>query len=74
MNVIKDKTAFNSARNSKYWQQLQTLATQPWSLADLFAQDDRRATRFSTKAGALYMDYSKQCLNEQVLANLLQLA
>ncbi len=74
MNVIKDKTAFNSARNSKYWQQLQTLATQPWSLADLFAQDDSRATCFSTKAGALYMDYSKQCLNEQVLANLLQLA
>jgi len=74
MNAIKDKTAFNSARNSKYWQQLQTLATQPWSLADLFAQDDSRATRFSTKAGALYMDYSKQCLNEQVLANLLQLA
>lgn len=74
MDAIKGKTAFNRARNAKYWQQLQTLATQPWSLADLFAQDDNRATRFSTKAGALYMDYSKQCLDEKVLASLLQLA
>ena len=50
------------------------LAKQPWSLAALFAQDDSRATRFSMQAGALYMDYSKQCIDEQVLASLLQLA
>ena len=74
MAEIKGNSAYNSARNSTYWQQLQMLAKQPWSLAALFAQDDSRATRFSTQAGALYMDYSKQCIDEQVLAKLLQLA
>ncbi|WP_296241898.1 MULTISPECIES: glucose-6-phosphate isomerase [unclassified Psychrobacter] len=74
MAEIKGNSAYNSARNSTYWQQLQMLAKQPWSLAALFAQDDSRATRFSMQAGALYMDYSKQCIDEQVLASLLQLA
>ncbi|MGP4970545.1 glucose-6-phosphate isomerase [Psychrobacter aquimaris] len=74
MDEIKGNSAYNSARNSTYWQQLQMLAKQPWSLAALFAQDDSRATRFSMQAGALYMDYSKQCIDEQVLASLLQLA
>lgn len=74
MNNIKDDSAYNNARSSKYWQQLQMLAAQPWSLATLFAQDDERATRFSTQAGALYMDYSKQCIDETVLSNLLNLA
>ncbi len=74
MNVIKDDKVYGSARRSKYWQPLQTLAEQPWSLAQLFAKDDERTTRFSTQAGALYMDYSKQCIDETVLANLLSLA
>ncbi|WP_286739517.1 glucose-6-phosphate isomerase [Psychrobacter sp. UBA3068] len=75
MDELKDnKKGFTSARSSKHWQQLQTLAKQQWSLASLFAQDANRATRFSTQAGALYMDYSKQCIDEQVLDSLLQLA
>ena len=74
MAEIKGNSAYKSARNSTYWQQLQMLAKQPWSLAALFAQDDSRATRFRMQAGALYMDYSKQCIDEQVLAILLQLA
>lgn len=65
---------YQSARSSEYWQRLQMLSKQPWSLVSLFAQDNDRATRFSVRAGALYMDYSKQCMNEQVLENLLQLA
>ena len=69
MAEIKGNSAYSSARNSTYWQQLQMLAKQPWSLAALFAQDDSRATHFSMQAGALYMDYSKQCIDEQVLAN-----
>ena len=67
-------SSYNKARSSEYWQQLQTLAAQPWSLAKLFAQDDERTTRFSSQAGALYMDYSKQCIDDTVLANLLSLA
>ncbi|MGE6795571.1 glucose-6-phosphate isomerase [Psychrobacter okhotskensis] len=74
MAEIKDDKRYSSARRSQYWQQLQSLAKQPWSLAALFAQDDERATRFSRQAGALYMDYSKQCIDETVLANLLSLA
>lgn len=74
MNNIKGDSAYNNARSSKYWQHLRKLAAQPWSLATLFAQDDERATRFSTQADALYMDYSKQCIDETVLSNLLSLA
>ena len=74
MNDIKGSNRYSSARNSKYWQQLQELAAQPWSLDKLFAQDTKRTSRFSTQAGALYMDYSKQCIDETVLAALLSLA
>jgi len=74
MNDIKGNNRYSSARSSKYWQQLQELAAQPWSLNKLFAQDTKRTSRFSTQAGALYMDYSKQCINDAVLENLLNLA
>lgn len=74
MDEINNKKKYSSARHSKYWQHLRKLADQPWSLATLFAQDDARAMRFSTQAGALYMDYSKQCIDETVLSELLHLA
>ena len=74
MNDTKDHEVYSSARHSKYWQQLQICADSPWSLAALFAQDDTRTQRFSAQSGALYMDYSKQCLDDTVLENLLSLA
>ena len=74
MNDIKNNEVYSSARSSEYWQQLQQLAAQPWSLDKLFAQDDERMSRFSTQAGTLYMDYSKQCINDAVLEDLLNLA
>ena len=74
MNEIKGDKTYSSARHSQYWQQLRMLAKQPWSLAQLFAQDDNRAKQFSVQAGSLYMDYSKQCVDEQVITSLLQLA
>ena len=74
MNDTKYNKVYSSARDSKYWQQLQELATQPWSLDKLFAQDAERTTRFSAQAAALYMDYSKQCIDAAVLENLLNLA
>ena len=74
MNHTKDHEVYSSARHSKYWQQLQICADSPWSLAALFAQDDTRTQRFSAQCGALYMDYSKQCLDDTVLENLLSLA
>ena len=74
MNDIKGNNRYSSARSSEYWQQLQQLAAQPWSLDKLFTQDAERTSRFSTQAGALYMDYSKQCINDAVLEDLLNLA
>ncbi len=66
--------SYPNARGSKHWVTLQQLAKRSWSLADLFAQDKTRTQRFSAQADALYMDYSKQCIDDEVLANLLALA
>ena len=74
MDQTQDNNGYKSARHSEHWQQLKVLGSKPWSLSTLFAQDSDRAMRFSMKAGSLYMDYSKQCLDEQVLTSLLQLA
>ena len=74
MEEIKGNKKHKRARGSEHWEHLQSLASRSWSLADLFAQDGSRTTRFSTQAGALYMDYSKQCIDEQVVDSLLQLA
>ena len=74
MDQTQDNNSYNSARHSEHWQQLKVLGSKPWSLATLFAQDSDRAMRFSMKTGSLYMDYSKQCIDEQVLTSLLQLA
>ena len=74
MNDTKHNKVYSNARDSKYWQQLQALAAQPWSLNKLFMQDAERTSRFSAQAAALYMDYSKQCIDDTVLENLLNLA
>ena len=74
MNTLMSDTSYPSARRSKHWTQLQQLAEQSWSLSTLFAQDNERAQRFSIQAGSLYMDYSKQCIDDEVLASLLSLA
>ncbi len=65
---------FKEARHSEHWTQLEQLAKQNWSLIELFAQNKERTARFSTQTGPLYMDYSKQCIDEAVLDQLLQLA
>ncbi len=65
---------YPSARTSKYWLPLQDFAKQSWSLVDLFAADKERTQRFSAQTGALYMDYSKQCIDDRVLAHLFNLA
>ncbi|WP_352336333.1 glucose-6-phosphate isomerase [Psychrobacter sp. 16-MNA-CIBAN-0192] len=71
-NSIRNKS-HGSARQSKYWTQLETLADQSWSLASLFEHDKTRNQRYSAQSGALYMDYSKQCIDDTVLMNLLNL-
>lgn len=74
MNNYLPYISYPSAKDSKYWLLLQQLAEQQWSLADLFTQNDKRTQRFSAQSDALYMDYSKQCIDESVMTNLLDLA
>lgn len=74
MNKSKSMPSYKSAYRSVQWTQLQQLAEQKWSIAALFTQDNSRTERFSAQAGALYMDYSKQCIDVEVIGNLLALA
>ncbi len=74
MNKSTSMQAYKSARSAIQWTRLQQLAEQKWSIAALFTQDESRTERFSAQTGALYMDYSKQCIDDTVLANLLELS
>lgn len=56
------------------WQQLQQLAHKPWSLTQLFAEQQDRAQKFSVQAAGVYFDYSKQLLDDSVKKQLIQLA
>jgi glucose-6-phosphate isomerase len=44
------------------------------SVEQLFAEDSKRATRFTLGAAGLHLDYSKHLMNPQTLASLLDLA
>ena len=72
-NTMSDKSP-TKVTDSIYWKQLQSLANRSWPLATLFEDDTTRTERFSTQSGALLMDYSKQCIDDTVLATLLKLA
>lgn len=59
------------------WKALDTLAEQLYkdkSLADLFAEDKQRAERFTLEIPSILLDYSKNRLDEKVLAALFALA
>ena len=74
MNKPMSMPLYKNARSSMQWTQLQQLAKQEWSIAALFSQDESRTQRYSAQTGALYMDYSKQCIDDKVITNLLDLA
>lgn len=65
-----------SLTGSAEWQALATHrdATRERTLAELFAADPERASRFSTEAAGLYLDYSKQRVDNETLRRLLALA
>ncbi len=56
------------------WKNLQRLSQRQWSLTQLFAEDSQRAKRFSFSAQGIYFDYSKQCIDEAVKSELIELA
>ena len=43
-------------------------------MRDLFSQDDKRAQKYTLKLHAMFLDYSKNRFDEQVMENLLNLA
>ncbi|HVB52494.1 MAG TPA: glucose-6-phosphate isomerase [Acidimicrobiales bacterium] len=45
-----------------------------WHLRDLFNDDPERGQRFSVEAEGLYLDYSKNLINDETVALLVQLA
>lgn len=46
----------------------------PARIADLFAADPARASRYSLEAAGLFLDYSKNSVNDRTLGQLLQMA
>ena len=56
------------------WKSLGELAASPPQIADLFAQDPARAGRFAAQAAGVRYDFSRQRIDADVLAALLELA
>ncbi|WP_114800727.1 glucose-6-phosphate isomerase [Moraxella canis] len=56
------------------WHDLQALARTPIDLQQRFADDETRGQRLSAFACDIYMDFSKQAIDDEVLAKLIQLA
>ena len=56
------------------WQILQTFGKNPLTLNELFAKDGSRGRKFTAKSCDIYMDFSKQAINDDILQNLLNLA
>ena len=58
------------------WQALkaQAAATRDITLAELFAADASRGTRMTAEAAGVYLDYSKNRVDDRTLALLVQLA
>ena len=65
---------YPQARTSTAWQRLTALAKQSWSITALFADSPKRAEHFCVTAASLYMDYSKQCVDDEVMQALFALA
>lgn len=56
------------------WQSLQQTAQSMPSLTKLFADEPKRGERYGAEACGIYMDYSKQLIDQAVLTHLLALA
>lgn len=75
-NAIKD--GLTSVASCSPWQQLMAYAKRSLTLNQLFADDDtlqsNRAKTYSASLAGLYMDYSKQLVDDKVMQALLALA
>lgn len=60
--------------SSAVWSQLATLAKAPLNLRQEFAEDPKRAERFTAKALGITLDYSKNLITQSIWQQLLDLA
>ncbi len=77
MNAMNATNAMPTAQarvQSEIWQGLNDLAATMLTLTELFAADNERGQRFQRTACDIYMDFSKQKIDETVLTQLLILA
>ena len=56
------------------WQELQNLAQHNHTLIELFGADGERGSKFSVSACDIYMDFSKQAIDDKVITKLIELA
>ncbi|WFF38745.1 glucose-6-phosphate isomerase [Moraxella nasibovis] len=63
-----------NATGSQTWQTLQSHATTPPDLNTLFKSNPTRGQTFTAAACDIYMDFSKQAMNDEILRDLLKLA
>lgn len=66
----------NVIEQTESWQKLKVQAANKWSLSQLFFEDvqNKRVNTLSTTQLGIYADFSKQCINEEVLSDLFELA
>ena len=56
------------------WRALEALSAKPVDLRAAFSRDPERAQRFALEAAGIYLDFSKNRINDEILAALLALA
>jgi len=61
-------------QKSNSWKELKKLTKQPFSLKGEFAKDKKRFEKYSISAGEVFLDYSKNLIDENRWQHLLQLA
>jgi glucose-6-phosphate isomerase len=61
-------------QKSASWKNLKTLTKKPFSLKGEFAKDKQRFSKYSITAGEIFLDYSKNLIDEERWQALLQIA
>jgi len=61
-------------QKSNSWKELKKFTKQPFSLKEEFAKDKKRFEKYSISAGEIFLDYSKNLIDENRWQHLLQLA
>ncbi len=61
-------------QKSNSWKELKNLAKQPFSLKEQFVKDNKRFEKYSVSAGEIFLDYSKNLIDDNRWKCLLQIA